>query len=421
MRRAALKTVLISGAILLGALWTANAALSARRLPVAPPIVVSTAYVERTDTMRRNETLSHLFGRHNIYGPELVDLLRAAEGLNPRRIRLGQVFRFRYVAGEARPHRVTVRLGDERILTLSSDSAGHWTGESEEILWSVHLERTEGSIQSSLYQTIESLIPDSLLPAAERIRLIDDLSEGVFGWIIDFSRDFYPGDRFNVLYERLTSPLGDLRYGRIVAAKLETRGRENSAYVMPDDRGSNVYYDDQGRSLRRAFKLSPLAASRITSRFSMSRFHPILRRRVPHTGVDYAAYRGSRIMATGSGIVTRAGRWGTYGIMVSIRHANSIETRYAHMSRLARGIKPGDRVNAGAVIGYVGMTGMANGPHVHYEFLKNGQHRDPRSVQRGDGTPIPADQRAEFESVKAHYDRLLQARRARVVAASPDN
>ena len=421
MRPRALKTALAGAALVLAGSWTASAAFS-ERVPVAAPLVVSAAYVERTDSVRRDETLSHLFGRHGIYGPELAEVLSAAEGLDPRRVRPGQVFAFRYVINEPKPDRVVVRLGDERILTLARDTAGVWGGESKEIAWEVRTEHIRGVIESSLWMSLDGLIPDSVLTAAGRGYFIDDLADGVFGYVIDFYRENRPGDRFNVVYERLISELGDVRFGRIVAAKVEANGRERIAYVMTDERGRNVYFDEAGRSLRRAFKLAPLPFSaRISSRFSTSRLHPVLNVRRPHPGVDYAAPVGARIIATGAGRVTRAGRWGTYGIMVSIQHPGGIETRYGHMSRLASGIRIGTQVEQGQAIGYVGMTGLTNGPHVHYELIRMGRQVDPLRMQQDSGDPVRPERRAEFEALKAEYDRLLTGRHVPAATASPGN
>ncbi len=416
-----MKGLLVAAAVILAVAWTASAALSERPLPVAPAVVVNSAYIERPDTVRDNETLSHLFSRHNISGNELVDVLNAAEGLNPRRIRPGQVFGFNYRYDDPIPSRIDHRLGEESMLTLERDSLGEWTGRTEEIVWTAHREFLQGVIEprSSLWLAITNAISDSLLPLAGRSALIDALSDRVFGFVIDFGIEIRPGDRFSIVYERLTSPLGDKRFGRIEAAKVETNGRENSAYVLSDANQRNIYYDEQGRSLRRAFKLIPLEFSaRVSSGFSRSRLHPVLKIRRPHPGTDYAARMNSRIIATAGGTVTRAGRWGSYGIMVAIRHAGGFETRYGHMSRLAREIEVGKRVEQGQVIGFVGMTGLVNGPHVHYELIKNGQPINSRTMQQDSGEPVPDSRRAEFEAAKAEYDRLLARMQAPIAAAT---
>lgn len=412
---------------LTGALWalaalgllTALRAATRDDVPVAAPIVVSAPFREAADTMRRNETLSQLLGRHGMDGPELYALLAAAPALKPRRVPAGQVFEFRYREGAAQPERVRARLNADERLWLTRGADGGWTGAVERIEWSPVPVRITGAVRGSMYQTLWSLIPDSVLPAAERDRMIYDLTDGVFGWQVDFTRDVGADDEFEILFERLVSSLGEARYGRLLAAQLETRGRANSAFVLSDADGRNVYYDESGRSLRRAFKLSPVPY-RITSRYSSSRFHPILRTWRAHLGVDYRAPTGSPVSATADGTVLRAGRWGGYGLMVGLRHVNGIQTRYAHLSHIAQGVRPGARVRQGDVIGYAGMTGLANAPHVHYEFLKNGHHVNPTRVDLGDGTPVPPARAAEFAAVRYHYARLLHAPAPPAVALGPN-
>ena len=421
MRQRRLGRKILAVGLAVAALWTARRVLAGERVPVASPLLVTVAYVEQADTLRRNETLSELLARHNIDGQDLFDLLGAAEQINPRRVPAGQVFQFRYVLHEPSPHKMTVRLGNERLLTVVRDSGTGWRGEAQEIYWDVTTEFAHGAVQSSLYETVDALIPESLLPAGERARLVWDLADGVFGWVVDFTRDNYEGDGFQIVYERLTSEFGDVRFGRILAANIETRGTENSAYVMTDDDGRNAYFDADGRSLKRAFKLYPAEFRRISSGFSRSRYHPILKRSRPHLGVDYAASTGTPIIATADGTVVRAGRWGTYGTIVAIRHPKGVETRYAHMSRLASGIRAGVRVRQGQVIGYVGMSGLAAGPHLHYEFIQNGRHVDPRAALRyGKGDPVPESRLAEFDSIRTQYDRLLAVPSAPTVAAGID-
>ncbi len=395
------------GAVVLALVaWSARALWSSDPLPVAQPIVVDHAYEFQVDRLRRNETLSHLFGRHAIAGGELLQLLDAADGLNPRRVPAGKEFEFRYAVDTTTPDRVTVRLSDDEFLKLRKDSDG-WRGEHERIEWVVENELVFGEIEGSFYETIHRIVPDSILPYAEQDRMIWTVAEDVYGWEIDFTRDVYPGDEIRLLFQRLRSSLGEVRFGRLVAASVETRGVNNPAYLLPADGKKNAYYDERGRSLRRAFRRYPVRFRRISSGFSRRRFHPILHRNRAHLGVDYAADSGSEIFATGDGVVTFAGRDRGYGIVVRIRHPRGIETRYAHMSRVARGIRPGVKVKQGQRIGFVGMSGLANGPHVHYEFLKNGHHVNPRRVDLGDGAPVPAARRREFESLRARYDSVL--------------
>ncbi|MEJ2088737.1 MAG: M23 family metallopeptidase [Gammaproteobacteria bacterium] len=418
MRSKAIKLVVAVAPIVAAAIWTAGVASQPKPVPVAAPLVVNRAYETVTDTVRRNETLSHIFGRHEIRGAELVDVVRAARGLDPRRIRPNQVFEFRYAINETKPDRIKVRVGDDNMLTVARDTGGTWTGFAEAIFWTVEVRKVHGVINSSLYEAMDESIPDSILSTEQRAYMVDDLDDDVFGWVIDFFRDFYKGDEFTVVYERLVSQLGDVRYGRVLAARIETRGNVNNAYVMTDERGRNEYFDDHGRSLRRSFKIRPVELGRLSSRFSKRRFHPILKTYRPHHGIDYAASTGTPIKATAGGVVTRAGRWGTYGIMVSIKHPKGIETRYGHMSRVADGIKPGTRIEQEQVIGYVGMTGLASAPHVHYEILLNGTHRDPRDLlEKEPGRPVPADLRDRYDAIVAQYNALLDARSTLASAA----
>jgi len=402
---------------MLALMWRA-AASAANSLPVAAPIVVTRSFHEVADTVRRNETLSELFARHDIVGQDMLDLLGALDGLNPRRVRPGKVFEFTTAVGDALPERVRVRRDEDAFLRAERDSTG-WTGFTDPIAWTVHTARIAGSVQSSLYETVDELVPDSVLDRQNRQALVWALAEDIFGWVIDFTRDVRPGDEFTVVYEFLTSSIGERRFGRVLAADIHTAGVENTGYVLTDNEGRNAYYDERGVSLRRAFLMYPVRFRRISSNFSLSRLHPVLGGRRPHLGTDYAAAMGTPIEATANGTVIRAGRWGGYGIMVALRHAKGIETRYAHMSRLAAGIRRGVRVRQGEVIGYVGMTGLANGPHVHYEFLKNGRHVNPRRVDLGDGTPVPASRREEFERERAKYDRMLGRDHGAAVARSP--
>ena len=415
MRRRILQAS-VTGAVLSTALvaWSAASARFTEETPVAVPIIVSKAYVESTDRLRRNETLSHMLARHNIEGVQLLQLLEVArpDGLSPRRITRRQTFDFRYVVGEDVPDRITTRISDDAYLRLDRDSAMGWASSLDEIQWLVYRETVSGTIEASLNDAIHAAVPDSILSYAHRDRLVWNVAEDVFGWVINFWRDIRPGDEFHLFYERLVSSAGDVRYGRLLAGRIETAGRANTAYVMPDAQNRNIYYDADGRSLRRAFLRYPVQFRRISGGFGR-RYHPILRRYRAHLGTDYAADSGTPIYATADGVVERAGRWGGYGNIVTVRHASPqggggfIETRYAHMIRIARDIKPGTRVTQGQIIGYVGMTGLATGPHVHYEFLRNDRQVNPRGVDMGDGEPIPNELRDDFEVVRVAYDRTL--------------
>lgn len=410
-----LKGVLLAfaGISLIG--WLANTAFGEKQLPVARPIVVSSPYIFVDDRLQVNETLSHLFGRHNIFGPQLVDVLNAAEGLRPTRIRTGEVFEFKYLTGDTVPIEIAHRLrGEDQYLIVRRDSTGGWFGLREDIEWTVSTVQASGIITSSFWMALPEAVPEAVLSTSERGRLFASVADDVFGWEIDFAYDIREGDRFNLLFERLESSDGEVRFGRLLAASMETGSREHPAYLLPGDGGRDEYYDDEGRSMRRAFLRAPLSA-RVSSRFSLSRVHPILRVRRAHRGIDYAANSGSAIHATAAGTVISAGTDRGYGRVVKIRHASGIETRYAHMRSIASGIRAGVRVEQNQVIGRVGMTGLATAPHLHYEFIKNGRHINPGRADLGDGRPVPESRRNEFERLMGELDVRLREQATRVV------
>ena len=399
----ALGAVALAGS--LSFLWLSSAGAFGR-LPVGPPIVVTEAYRHRSDTLHRDEVLGTVFARQGVPVAEVTQILLRAPGLHPRRARAGQRFSFRYVLGDSIPEHIVTRLNRDSVLHLTR-AAGLWRAEIEDVIWQVDRQRVEGVMSTSLYESLHDVIPDSVLSPAERERFIADLADDVFGWEIDFSRDIVKGDHFSLVYERLTSSLHDLRYGRLLAARIESRRRPNTAYLLADPSGRNAYYDDEGNSLQRTFLKKPVAFLRITSGFTNRRFHPVLGIFRAHRGTDYAARYGTEIYATADGTVRSAGRDGGYGLMVVIRHAKGIETRYAHMSRIRPGVRAGARVKQGEVIGYVGATGLASGPHVHYEFLKNGQQVNALRVDLGKGQPLPESRREDFATLRKAYQQLL--------------
>ena len=396
--------------------WTAGDASPDRRLPIAEPIIVSEAYEVVSDHLRRNETMTHLLERHDVTGREAFQLIQVARevGLDPRRVRPDLEFEFKRKLGTTHPISIRSRIASDAFMHLTRDTTGAWVSDLAPVEWTVSVHRVEGVIHASLNQSIHEAVPDSILPFGERDRLVWNAAEAVYGWVLDFTRDIRPGDEFQIAFERLTSTAGDVRYGRVLAAKLVVHGRPYSAYVMENTSGRTVYYDADGRSLHRAFLKYPVQFRRISSGFNRRRFHPVLKTYRAHLGYDFAADRGTPIRATGDGVVRAAGRNGGLGLMVGIRHPKGIETRYAHMSRIARGIRSGTRVTQGQTIGYVGMTGLANGPHVHYEFLKNGRHLNYRNVNLGDGEPLPTELSGEFRAVRLRYDEVLNRQPVRI-------
>ena len=250
-------------------------------------------------------------------------------------------------------------------------------------------------------------IDQSLFLAGHRAGLSDRLImelAGIFGWDIDFALDIRRGDRFAVLYEDLHLDGERIGSGHIVAAEFTNQGHTYRAIRYTDPSGRTDYYSPEGRSLRRAFLRTPVAFTRISSRFSLGRWHPILHRMRAHKGVDYAAPIGTPVKATGDGKVIWRGRKGGYGNTLILRHGSRYTTVYAHLSRFARGIHTGSHVRQGQVIAYVGMTGLATGPHLHYEFRIDGVHHNPLTVKLPQARPLPRRYRADF---RRHARALL--------------
>ena len=391
----------VAGTLTAGMLvWAAREAWPSRELPVALPLVVTSAYDEWADTLGRREMLSDVLERAGITGREYVAFMNATHAMNPRRMQPGLVFEIRRLKGDSVANRLGVRLNPEKRLWVSrlgGDSG--WTEIVESIPWTTERLRTTAVIQSNLYDALDAAIPDSFLPARQRVGLAWAIAD-VYDWEIDFTRDLRPGDRVEVLIERLQSPEGEHRLGRVLAARVDVAGSPSYAFAFEVRPGQIAFYDDRGRSLRRAFLRAPLRFSHISSRFG-GRYHPILRRWRSHQGTDYAAASGTPVRATADGIVTEAGRSGGYGNMIELRHANGIRTRYGHLSSFATGLHVGQRVKQEQTIGYVGSTGLSTGPHLHYEFLVNGRPTNPQRKDAGKGEPVPATLRSEFESTRA--------------------
>ncbi|MCB1885990.1 MAG: M23 family metallopeptidase [Rhodocyclaceae bacterium] len=243
-----------------------------------------------------------------------------------------------------------------------------------------------GTITSSLFAAADA----AGLPDAATIKLAE-----LFGTDIDFHSDIRKGDRFSVLYEARTRHGAVVGVERILAAEFVNRGKRFAVVHFEDADGSSGYYTPEGRNLKQAFLRSPLEFSRVTSGFKM-RLHPIKKTWRRHTGVDFGAPRGTSIKATSNGRVDFVGTKGGYGRTVILKHRNKITTLYAHMSRFASGIRVGQPVTQGDVIGYVGATGWATGPHLHYEFRKSNKPVDPLSVTLPEADPLGKAELARF-------------------------
>ncbi len=339
-----------------------------------------------TYTVQSGDTLSRIFSRAGLNNRAMYQVINGeGKGDQLSRLRQGQEIEFGFdgdgelqalVLHHSRTHKLEATRAEEGFTT-------------REVLQEpdVELAFTGGEIQTSYAL------------AANRAGLNHGLRSrlsNIFGWEIDFSRDLRRGDQFAVLYEEHYIDGEKVGYGRILAASFRNRGKEYSAVLFTDEDGRSDYYAPDGSSMRKAFLRAPLEYRRVSSHFDLNRQHPILNRTRPHEGTDFAASPGTPIRASGDGRISFIGRDGGYGRTIRIDHGNDVTTVYAHMRGYARGMTRGKRVSQGDIIGYVGMSGLATGPHLHYEYRVNGQPRNPMRVDLPDADPIPESQMQAF-------------------------
>ena len=271
------------------------------------------------------------------------------------------------------------------------------------------LHMRSGEIRSSLFAATDA--------AGMSDAVASQIAE-VFSTDIDFHRDLRKGDRFAAVYEVQYHQGEPVKTGRLLSAEFVNNGKTFQAVWFQNPDGEGGYYTPDGKNIRKAFLRSPLEFSRISSGFTISRFHPVLQTWRAHKGVDYAAPTGTRVRATGDGIIEFVGRQGGYGNLVVLRHQSKYTTWYGHLSGFAPGMQKGKRIVQGDVIGFVGSTGIATGPHLHYEFRTNDVHQDPLRVAMPPAPPLAPQHRAAFdENARPLAERLALVRQVRTTAA----
>ncbi|UCH83643.1 MAG: peptidoglycan DD-metalloendopeptidase family protein [Candidatus Latescibacterota bacterium] len=251
---------------------------------------------------------------------------------------------------------------------------------------------TSGTINESIFATLQNIGADPELAAYLAV---------IFQWDIDFFKDIRKGDTFSILYEQKIFDNKKEQLGRILAARVFTQGQEHYAIRHDLRKGVPTYFDENGKSLQKSLLRAPLQFSRISSSFSYRRLHPVHKTYKPHLGIDYAAPHGTPVRTTGNGTVVAVTRNSSNGNYVKIRHNSRITTYYLHLSRFARGIRSGVKVKQGQIIGYVGSTGIATGPHLDYRIKVGGKFVNPRRIKLPPKAPVPADQFALFQTKKA--------------------
>ncbi len=337
-------------------------------LAAAPEAKASTENVLSIKVLA-GDTLSTIFTRHGLSAATLAKLQATKHGKRLARIRPGQTLSL-YMNEQNVLQRLILPLDIQHSLHLIR---GHKNFHSVQI---------SKKLKTRLNYA-EARITNSLFLAGKKSGLSDDLimqMVDIFGWDIDFALDIRTGDHFTLIFEELYRAGEKVANGSIIAAEFVNRGKAIRAIRYTDASGHSDYYTPDGHSVRKAFLRTPVKFSRISSRFNLRRKHPVLHRVRAHRGVDYAAPRGTPIRATGDGKIAFASRKGGYGKTLIIRHGSTYSTLYAHLSRFARGIRSGKSVRQGQLVAYVGSSGLATGPHLHYEFRVRGRHRNPLTV-----------------------------------------
>ena len=352
--------------------------------PKSEPDQIDPASTMLNMLVRPGDTLERLFRRNGLSLSDLAAIVSLPDATRAlRMLKPGDRLAISHRDGQVMS--LQREIDEVKVLSIARADSG-FAARTIERQVDVRTSGARGVIQSSLFEagTAANLAD----------RLIMDMA-GIFEWDIDFIQDVREGDQFSVIYEELWRDGVKLRDGDVVAAEFVNQGRTYRAARFRDRDGHVDYFAPDGRSLRKAFIRAPLNFTRISSNFNPNRRHPLLNTLRAHQGVDYAAPTGTPVRAAGNGKVLFRGVQGGYGNVLILQHGGNITTLYGHLSRFANA-RVGSRVQQGEIIGFVGMTGLATGPHLHYEYRVNGLHRNPRTVPLPPADPVPPEHQSEF-------------------------
>lgn len=340
----------------------------------------------QTVTVKSGDSLALIFSRLGLSPTALYRLMSLGKEVSKlKKIRPGELLKFNIDDDEL------LGLEYEMSLTKTLKITKENNKFTSEII-KIELEK--------VVKNASAIINDSLFLSAKRAGLSDNLIMqlvGIYGWDIDFALNIREGDSYTVIYEEQYKDGIKVSDGPIIAAEFINQNKPLRAIRYTHEDGRIDYYADNGDAMRKAFLRTPVEFARISSRFNLKRKHPILNKIRAHKGVDYAASTGTPIKATGDGTVIHAGRKGGYGRTIILKHGGKYSTVYAHLHKYARGVRTGSRVKQGQIIGYVGKSGLATGPHLHYEFRINGVHRNPLTVKLPKVESISKTEMTEFK------------------------
>jgi murein DD-endopeptidase MepM/ murein hydrolase activator NlpD len=376
-------------------------------IQAGPPAIAQLAGVAATIevVVGRNDTLDAIFRRMAL---DMADLaaIRHLPGIRQSLdfLRPGDAIKLTHSDGEIRA--LTRKVSETQTLQVVREDAG-FAAKMIDNPVETRIRTATATIDSSLFQAAE---------AADISDIVALKLANVFAWDIDFVLDIREGDRFTVVYEQIYQDGKYLHDGEVLAAEFVNSGKMYRAVRFVTDAGSAGYYTPDGLAMRKAFLRAPVEFTRVSSVFNPHRLHPILNRIRGHMGTDYAAPMGTPVHASGDARVSFVGQRNGYGNAVVLAHSNSVSTLYGHMSRFAKHIRAGTRVQQGDVIGYVGMTGLATGPHLHYEYLVNGVHKNPQTVHLAGAEPLHAEMLQKFRQLTAPLLADLSPQQAAGVA-----
>lgn len=392
------------------------------RQPLTLPEAIETATVEtrmaaepdiewQEEKTRQGDSLSMIFKRMGLSAKTLHTIMHSGQEADGfKHIRPGQTLRFGYVEGQLT--QLQLPQSKTRTLMAVARDKGWLISQSAKPV-ETRIEHSHGTIRHSLFLAGNKagLSDNTIMQMVE-----------IFGWDIDFALDIREGDSFSVVYETQYINGEKIADGSIIAAEFINQGKSYQAARYADTAGESDYYAPNGKAMRKAFLRTPVKFSRISSRFTKRRWHPVLKRWRSHKGVDYAAARGTPIRATSNGKVTFKGRRGGYGKAIFLQHGKKYTTVYGHLNGYAKGLRKGQRVKQGQVIGYVGSTGLATGPHLHYELRVNGVHRNPLTIKLPQASALPQKQMADFKlQSRPLFNRLALLNATKLVANTSNN
>jgi len=366
-------------------------------LPATTQVSDNSNLFWRTERVQRGDTIAELLRRLNVDDASASNYLRnnKAAGF------LTQLSSGRDVQAETRADgsllslRYINNIGNQVIIEKKDD---HFNTRTISSQIEKRIFMRTGDINSTLFAATDA----AGIPDAAAVQLAD-----IFSGDIDFHRDLRKGDRFSVIYEMNYSNGEPLSTGNILAAEFSNQGHQHRALYFETNQNHSDYFSPDGKSMRKAFLRSPIEFSRVSSGFKLSRFHPVLNTWRSHKGVDYAAAIGTKVKVTADGTIDFVGKQGGYGNVVIVNHQGRYATVYGHLSRFAGGLHRGQRVAQGDIIAFTGQSGLATGPHLHYEFKINGQHHDPLRVALPDARPINAAQKAQFQAATSNMNSHL--------------